>query len=67
MPRWKVPETIVRVTAQGFGETWVYQFPPDDWRDAVKKIMEDMRKGAIPDEAAGGLLELIAEGVKHDD
>lgn len=66
MSRWKVPGAIVRVTARGHGHTWVYQFPPSLWRAAVKRIMDDMRAGALPDEAAGGLLEMIAEGVNDD-
>lgn len=66
MPERKVPSSIIRLTAQGFGQTWVYQFPPSLWRKAVRKIMADMRDGALPDVAAGGLLELIAEGVDDD-
>lgn len=66
MSRRKVSGTIVRVTANGYGHTWVYQFPPSLWRTAVKRIMEDMRRGSLPDEAAGGLLEMIAEGVNDD-
>lgn len=66
MSRRKLSGSIVRVTARGAGHTWIYQFPPSLWRDAVKRIMEDMRRGSLPDEAAGGLLEMIAEGVNDD-
>jgi len=66
LPRWTMPKTIVRVKAQGLGHTWIYQFPPSQWRTAVKKIMADARAGSLPDEAAGGLLELIAEGIDDD-
>jgi hypothetical protein len=64
MSRRQVP--IVRFTARGHGHAWVYQFPTDLWREAVRKIMADMRAGTLPDEAAGGLLEMIAEGVDDD-
>jgi hypothetical protein len=63
MPRWQVSRTLIRVTARGRGHTWIYQFPPTHWQAAVKKIMADLRAGSLPDDAAGGLLELIAEGV----
>lgn len=55
----------IRVTAATPEEAWVYQFPPEKWTDAVRRIMADTRKGKIPDEAAGGLLELIAEEVEE--
>lgn len=66
MSRWEVSDSIVRVTASGGGHTWVYQFPPGLWRSAVKRIMDDMRAGALPDGAAGGLLEMIAEEIDDD-
>ncbi len=66
MSRWQMPHTLTRVTAKGFGQTWIYQFPPSLWRAAVKKIMADVRAGTLPDEAAGGLLEVIAEGVDDE-
>ena len=56
-------EVRIRVTAATPNEAWVYQFPPAEWTDAVRRIMADTRSGKIPDEAAGGLLELIAEEV----
>lgn len=61
---WKLPEVKIRVTASTPGESWVYQFPPEEWTGAVRRIMADTRDGKIPDEAAGGLLELIAEGLE---
>lgn len=67
MSRWNMPETLIRLKAEGFGQTWIYQFPPSLWRDAVKKIMADMRQGMLPDVAAGGLLELISEGLGDDE
>jgi hypothetical protein len=66
MSRRKLSGSIVRVTASGDGHTWIYQFPPSLWRAAVKRVMEDMRAGSLPDKAAGGLLEMIAEGVNDD-
>lgn len=66
MSRWKMPQTLIRVTAKGFGQTWIYQFPPSLWRSAVKQIMADVRAGNLPDEAAGGLLEVIAEGADDE-
>lgn len=59
-------KTLMRVTATDGSESWVYQFPPDEWRDAVERIMLDYREGRLPGSAAGGLLEVIAEGVGDD-
>jgi hypothetical protein len=67
MSRWQVPRTVIRLTANGLGQTWIYQFPPDEWRTVVRKIMADTRAGGLPESAAGGLLELIAEGVSDDE
>ena len=66
LPGRQVPQTVLRLKAKGFGHTWLYQFPHDQWRDAVRRIMADMRSGKLPDAAAGGLLEMIAEGVNDD-
>lgn len=64
LPRWAVrSKTVIRVTAFADNEAWIYQFPPAEWGDAVRRIMRDTKLGRLPDEAAGGLLELIAEGV----
>ena len=57
---------MIRLTASSDGEAWVYQYPPDEWRRAVKRIMQDTREGKIPEMAAGGLLELIAGGVDDE-
>ena len=56
----------MRVRATDGKETWVYQFPRKLWRKAVKRIMQDMREAKLPEDAAGGILELIAEGVADD-
>lgn len=56
----------MRVAASDGRETWMYQFPYDLWRNAVKRVMQDMREAKLPEEAAGGILELIAEGVADD-
>ena len=56
----------MRVSATDGKQTWVYQFPHLLWRRAVKRIMQDMREAKLPEEAAGGILELIAEGVAND-
>lgn len=67
LPRWRVQErTVIRLTASSEGEAWIYQYPPGEWRAAVKRIMQDTRDGKIPDIAAGGLLEMIAGGVDDD-
>jgi len=60
-------KTLTRLTASDGVESWVYQFPPDQWKDAVNRIMSDYREGKIPGSAAGGLLEIIADGVEEDD
>lgn len=68
LPRRSMPsKTLMRVTATDGTESWVYQFPQEEWRDAVGRIMGDYREGKIPGSAAGGLLEIIAEGVDDDD
>lgn len=67
LPGRKVSEkAVIRLTAFGDNEAWVYQFPPAEWPDAVRRIMADTRKGKLPDEAAGGMLEMIAEGVGNE-
>ena len=66
VPRRQVSSTVINLTASGFGETWLYTFPPSEWRAAVQRIMADMRSGSLPDVAAGGLLELIAEAGYDD-
>lgn len=64
LPRWAMPEkTLIRLTASRSGEHWIYQFPPEEWAAAVRRIMADTRQGKITDTAASGLLALIAEGV----
>ena len=57
----------MRVSATDGKETWVYQFPAPLWRKAVKRVMQDTREAKLPEEAAGGILELIAEGVVNGD
>lgn len=69
MPRWimPAPETIMRVSASDGRETWMYQFHPFDWKRAVRRIMADAKRGKITEEAAGGLLHMIAESVADAD
>ena len=64
-PRWS--EAVIRVAASDGDETWMYQFPTGMWRDAVRRIMADASGGVVPDVAAGGLIEMIAEGVADGD
>ncbi len=67
LPGWAVHrKEVIRLAAYSAKEAWVYQFPPEEWADAVRRIMADTRKGKLPDEAAGGMLEMIAEGVEDD-
>lgn len=63
-PRWA--ESVIRVGASDGCETWMYQFPAGMWREAVRRIMADTTAGSVPDAAAGGLIEMIAEGVADD-
>ena len=56
----------MRVSATDGRQTWMYQFHAGLWRQAVKRIMQDMREAKLPEDAAGGILELIAEGVADD-
>lgn len=69
LPRWYMPapEKIMRVSASDGTETWMYQFHPFDWKRAVRLIMSDAKRGKISEEAAGGLLHMIAEGVANAD
>ncbi len=67
MPIRHLPDPVIRVTARSEEECWMYQFPRNMWREAVRRVMSDMREGKLPDPAAGGLLELIAEAVSDDD
>lgn len=67
MPFRHVPAPVIRVSARSEDECWMYQFPVPLWKDAVRRVMSDMREGKLPDLAAGGLLELIAEAVSDDD
>ena len=57
----------MRVAATDGTETWIYQFPEELWKDAVQRIMFDMKAEKLPDSAAGGMLELIAEGIASGD
>lgn len=57
----------MRVVATDGKETWIYQFPEGLWTTAVRRVMEDMKAHKLPDSAAGGLLEMIAEGVSDGD
>lgn len=56
----------MRVRATDGNQTWMYQFPYAEWRTAVRRVMQDMREAKLPELAAGGILELIAEGVRDD-
>lgn len=67
MHRARITERIMRVTATDGHETWIYQFPEPLWKDAVKRIMDDVKKDKLPDLAAGGMLEMIAEGIADAD
>lgn len=67
LPFRHLPTPLIRVSARTEDECWMYQFPLSLWRDAVRRVMSDMRAGKLPDLAAGGLLELIAEAVSNDD
>jgi hypothetical protein len=67
LPRWTMPsQTIMRVSASDGRETWMYQFHPMEWRRAVRRIIRDTHAGKISEEAAGGLLHMISEGVDAD-
>lgn len=57
----------MRVAASDGEQTWVYQFPDTLWKAAVNRIMADAKQDKLPDVAAGGLLEMIAEGVADGD
>jgi hypothetical protein len=57
----------MRVAASDGKETWIYQFPEPLWRDAVRRIMDDVKKDKLPDTAAGGMLEMIAAGIADAD
>lgn len=57
----------MRVAASDGEQTWVYQFPDALWKVAVNRIMADAKQEKLPNVAAGGLLEMIAEGVADGD
>lgn len=62
----RITERLIRVSASDGKQTWVYQFPHILWRKTVKRIMQDMRESKLPEDAAAGILELIAEEVAGD-
>lgn len=63
----RITERIMRVAATDGKHTWVYQFPHQLWRKAVKRVMQDTREAKLPEEAAGGILEMIAESAADGD
>jgi hypothetical protein len=67
MHRARITEKIMRVAASDGRETWIYQFPEPLWRDAVRRIMDDVKQDKLPDLAGGGMLEMIAEGIADAD
>lgn len=67
MHRARITERVMRVAASDGEQTWVYQFPDTLWKAAVNRIMADAKQDKLPDVAAGGLLEMIAEGVADGD
>ena len=62
--RVKVGESLVRVSAYGPTEAWVYTYRPDDWPRAVKRILFDLRKERLPETAAIGLVQMVANGAE---
>jgi len=66
MHRERYTEKLMRVAATDGTETWIYQFPDHLWKKAVRRIMADAKEQKLPDEAAGGMLEMIAEGIDGD-
>jgi hypothetical protein len=67
MHRARITEKIMRVAATDGEETWIYQFHEPLWRQAVRRIMEDAKQDKLPEMAAGGMLEMIAEGIADAD
>jgi hypothetical protein len=65
--RARITERVMRVAATDGVETWIYQFPEPIWRDACRRIMDDVKQERLPEEAAGGMLEMIAEGIADGD
>lgn len=63
MPRWQMSNTVIRVSAFGDGQTWVYQYPPYLWHQAARRIMSDLREDKLPTVAAVGLLHAVVNGV----
>jgi hypothetical protein len=66
MHRERYTEKLMRVAATDGTHTWIYQFPDHQWKTAVRRIMADAKEHKLPDEAAGGILEMIAEGIDDD-
>lgn len=67
MHRTRYTEKVMRVAATDGKETWVYQFPEHLWISAVQRITADRDMERLPEEAAGGMLEMIAEGIANGD
>jgi len=59
-------QEVIRATASDGTHAWVYVFPENNWQRAVRRIMYDVKRGALPEDAAKGLLEVIASGVNDD-
>lgn len=62
--RVKVSETLVRVSAYGPHEAWIYHYPPSLWTKAVGRILKDLQKNKLPESAAIGLIQMVASGAE---
>ena len=55
----RLTQRLMRVTATDGEEYWVYQYEPEDWRLAVRRVMSDRRRKKLPVMAAAGLIKII--------
>lgn len=62
--RVKVNETLVRISAYGSKEAWVYHYPPGLWQKAIRRILWDLKHGKLPETAAIGLIQMVASGAE---
>lgn len=55
--------TLLRVTLELRGHTWVYRFPLTEWKRAVARVVKDAKRGKIPKSAAPSLVAAIVGSV----
>jgi hypothetical protein len=52
-------ETIIRITLEQYGETWVYRYPPRLWKKAIGRAVRDEKRGNIPTGSAERIAAVV--------